>query len=396
MSRLALALLAVPLAAALAAPVGAQQPLVEGSVFVDRNGNGRRDAGERGLAGVSVSNQDAVVATDAAGEFRIVRGPNGIVFVSVPDHHRAVGPFWRRVADGPARADFAVAPARAPATFTFAHASDTHIAPASVGRTRRLRALVDSLRPAFVLIAGDLVRDALRVPEAEATSYYELFTRELGEFATPAWTVPGNHEIFGIEQRRSGVEATHPLFGRRMYHKYLGPDYYSFTHGGVHFVGLNTIDVDGPSYYGHVDSLQLAWLARDLAQIPATMPVVTFNHIPMASTMEGLGGYSDAPPAPTLITVGGTTVFRHVVSNATEVLAVLRARPHVLALGGHVHAGEKIAYEVGGVRTRFEQSAAVVGPSTHGPLVFPSGFTLYTVRNGAIDAGRFVAIITPP
>jgi hypothetical protein len=394
--RLAVVSLALSLTVALTAPLRAQQPLVQGSVFVDQNRNGRRDPGERGLASVSVSNQDAVVATDSAGEFRLGRGPNDIVFVSVPDDHQVVGRFWRRVADGPSRVEFALAPARSPEEFTFVHASDTHIAPASVGRTQRLRTLVDSMRPAFLLIAGDLVRDALRVPEAEATSYYDLFMRELGEFVTPAWTVPGNHEIFGIELDKSGVEATHPLFGRKMYHRYLGPDYYSFTWGGVHFVGLNTIGVDGPSYFGHVDSLQLAWLARDLARIPATMPVVTFNHIPMASTMEPLGGYTDAPPAPTLITVRGKTLFRHVVSNAAEVLAVLRARPHVLALGGHVHAGEKIAFEIGGVKTRFEQSPAVVGPSRRGPLTFPSGFTLYTVRRGEIDAGRFFPLVTPP
>jgi len=290
----------------------------------------------------------------------------------------------------------APAPAPAPAVFTFAHASDTHIAPASAARTRRLRVLVDSLQPAFVLIAGDLVRDALRVGEAEATSYYELFLSELRQFTTPAWTVPGNHEVFGIEQAKSHVEATHPLFGRKMYQHYLGPDYYSFTYGGIHFVGLNSVDVDGPSYYGHVDSLQLAWLARDLARIPATMPVVTFSHIPLVSTIEGLNGYTDAPPAPSVITVGGTTVFRHVVSNVTEVRAVLRARPHRLALGAHVHAGEKIAYEIGGVRTRFEQSPAVVGPSEVGPLTFPSGFTVYTVRGGVIDGGRFVGIETGP
>lgn len=125
------------------------------------------------------------------------------------------------------------------------------------------------------------------------------------------------------------------------------------------------------------------------------MPVVTFDHIPMVSTMETLGAYTDAPPAPTLITVKGKTVFRHVVSNAAEVLAVLRARPHVLALGAHIHAGEKISYEIGGVKTRFEQSPAVIGASQRGPLTFPSGFTLYTVRKGVVDAGEFVAIVMP-
>lgn len=389
--RLAAISLALSLPALAAPLLLAQEPVVQGSVFVDRNRNGQRDPDERGLADVTVSNQDAVVATDAAGEFRIERGPNDIVFVSVPDDYQSVGRFWRHVGD-PSRVEFALAPAPAPETFTFVHASDTHISPASRDRTQRLRALVDAKRPAFVLIAGDLVRDALRVSEAEATSYYDLFMEELGQFVMPAWTVPGNHENFGIEQKLSHVEASNPLFGRAMYHHFLGPDYYSFTFGGVHFVGLNTVDIDGPSYYGHVDSVQLAWLARDLARIPSTMPVVTFNHIPMTTTMEGLGGYTDAPPAPTLITVGGKTAYRHIVSNAADVLAVLRTRPHILALGAHIHAGEKIVYEIDGVKTRFEQSPAVVGPSQVGPLTFPSGFTLYTVRNGAIDVGQFVPL----
>lgn len=291
--------------------------------------------------------------------------------------------------------DFALTESRAPQTFSFVHASDTHIAPASVNRTQRLRTLVDSIHPAFVIIAGDLVKDALRVSETEATSYYKLFMQEFGRFATPAFTVPGNHENFGIEQNLSHVEATNPLFGRKMYHDYLGPDYYSFTYGGVHFVGLNTVDIEGPSYYGHVDSVQLAWLKRDLERIPATMPVVTFDHIPLASTLEPLGGYTDAPPAPTLINVKGKTLFRHVVSNAGEVLAVLRTRPHILALGAHIHAGEKISYEIAGVKTRFEQSPAVIGPSQTAGLTFPSGFTLYTVQKGVIDAGKFVPIVTP-
>jgi len=395
--RLAAVSFVLPLTVFLTAPVCAHQPLVQGSAIVDQNRNGWRKPGERGLANVSVSNQDAVVATDSAGEFRIEHGPNDIVFISVPDNYQTVGRFWRNVSDAPPRVEFALVEARSPETFTFAHASDTHISTPSVNRTQRLRTLVDSMRPAFVLIAGDLVKDALRVPEAEVTSYYHLFMQELGYFVTPAFTGPGNHENFGIEQTLSHVDASNPLFGRKLYHHYrcLAPEYSAFTDGGVHFVGLNTVDIDGPSYYGHVDGVQLAWLKRDLARTPSTMPVVTFDHIPMVSTMVTLGGYTDAPPAPTLITVRGRTVSRHVVSNATEVLAILRARPHVHALGAHVHAGEKISVEIDLVKTRFEQSPAVIGPSQRGALTFPSGFTVYTVRKGVVNAGEFVPIVVP-
>ena len=74
----------------------AQRSEVAGVAFIDANGNGVRDGGERGLANVVVSNQDAVVATDASGAYRLPREANGVLFVSVPDGYRTVGSFWRR------------------------------------------------------------------------------------------------------------------------------------------------------------------------------------------------------------------------------------------------------------------------------------------------------------
>ena len=364
---------------------------ISGVAFDDTNRNGTRDAGEQGVAGVAVSNQDTVVTTDASGAFRLPGEGTGVIFVSMPNAYRPVGPWWRP-ANSAEPVSFALTREQSSTELTFIHASDTHISPASLARTQRLRALVDSIRPGLLLITGDLVRDALRVGEEEATGYYELFARERNAFRTPVFTVPGNHENFGIERDTSHVPATHPLYGRGMYHHYFGPDYYSFTRGGIHFVGLNTVDIDDQRYYGHVDSLQIAWLERDLALVPADMPVVTFDHIPFVTTFEGLNGYNDRPPAPSLITVRGKTVYRHTVSNAGDVLAVLHKHRYVLALGGHLHATERIEYEMTGVRTRFNQISAVVGDSRGAGLESISGVTLYRVKNGEIDAGRFIPL----
>jgi hypothetical protein len=378
--------------AILAIATTAQAQTLTGVVFVDRNGNGVRDAREPGIAGVAVSDQETVVLTRADGTYSLPAGRgHGIVFVSIPSGYRSVGNFWRRATDPQ---QFALAESRGQraGSFTFIHSSDTHISEQSAPRTRRLRALTDSLRPDFLLITGDLVRDALRVGEVEARGYYDLFMREKGAFSLPVYTTPGNHENFGIETARSGVSPTHPLFAKAMYRSYLGPDYYSFNHGGVHFVALNTADVRGEDYYGHVDSLQLAWLERDLAQVPASTPVVTFNHIPFFSTSELMMGYHPEWPAPSLIRIGNKEVFRHTVSNADTALDVLARRRHVLALGGHVHMRELMQYEWLGAPRRFENAAAVVAPTQFGSRVFPSGITLYRVRAGVIDEGTFVRL----
>ncbi len=382
------------LAAFLLAAAGAPQASpVHGIVFDDANANGTRDAGERGLGGVAVSNQADVAVTDADGRFELPSAGTGVIFVSVPDGRRAAGTFWRAVpAATAAPLEFALAPAPHRTEFSFVHASDTHMDEQSVARTRKLRALVDSLKPAFVLVTGDLVRDALRVPEATARPRYEMVGREFAAFSVPVHTVPGNHELFGIERFASLVPPTHPLYARGMYRHFFGPDYYSFDEGGIHFVGLNSVDHDDLWYYGHVDSLQLAWLAKDVARLPAGAPVVTFNHIPFASSGIGLDGYTDDPPAPTLIRIRGKQQYRHVVSNVDSVLMALGHARLDIALGGHLHVAESVRYPTAKGVLRFHQTAAIVGPAEIAGRTAPSGVMLYRVKDGRVDDGTFIPL----
>ena len=46
--------------------------------------------------------------------------------------------------------------------------------------------------------------------------------------------------------------------------------------------------------------------------------------------------------------------------------------------------------ETEGQKTRFEQTAAVVEAVQEGNQTMPSGVTLYTVKDGKIDEGRFI------
>lgn len=176
-SAVVLALAALP--AAASSPLRQPPGEVTGVVFLDRNGNGVCDANEPGIAGVAVSDQDTVVVTARDGRYRMMsRNSTGLVFMSVPEGYRAAGRFWAPVGSN-AIVDFPLRRTPPSARTTFVHASDTHIAQGALPRMQRLRALIDSIRPSFLLITGDLVRDALRVGEAEATGYYELFNAEV-------------------------------------------------------------------------------------------------------------------------------------------------------------------------------------------------------------------------
>lgn len=370
-------------------PVVAQNAPLRGVVYADANANGKRDASEAGVSGVMVSNQRDVVSTDSLGRFEIPAGTTGIVFVSVPDGFRSSGAFWRATSAAPASVDFGVVRQAQSRTFSFVHASDSHIAPNNVDRFRRFRQMTDSLGPAFVVMGGDLVRDAMSQTESNARAYFDLFVAESKSFRTPMWTVPGNHDHYGIIRTRSHADSANPLYNRGMYRRYFGPDYYSFTYGGVHFIGLNTISADDSAYYGDVDSVQMQWLKRDLEHVPAATPIVTFNHIPMISSWTTLIPYDEDPLVASLAKVNGKKQYRHTVGNVLEVIEAMRGHRYALALGSHMHSAEHSSFVTDGVQLRSEVSAAIVGPNDLGAMILPSGFTLYTVHDGTIDAGQF-------
>jgi hypothetical protein len=393
----ALVILRGILAFAAAAPAiaHAQASVLTGTVFIDANGNGTRDATERGLAGVMVSNQREVVVTDSLGRFELPRGTTGVVFVSVPNGFRSSGSFWRSAGPDRSSFDFGLVREAQSRNFSFVHASDPHIEPANVSRFRHFRQMADSLHPAFVLMGGDLVRDAMSQSESNARKYFDLFVAESKSLHTPMWTVPGNHDHYGIIRSRSHADTANPMYNRGMYRSYFGPDYYSFTYGGVHFIGLNSVSPDDSAYYGNVDSVQIAWLKRDLAHVPATTPIVTFNHIPMVSSWGMLIGYDEDPLVAALATIHGKRQYRHTVGNTLEVLAAMQGHRFVLALGSHMHAAERVMFVTDKMTLRAEISAAIVGGNDLGPVAFPSGFSLYTVRNGEVGPGRFFRLDPP-
>jgi predicted MPP superfamily phosphohydrolase len=387
---------ACALALLLAVASSSHAQTLSGVVFDDRNTDGVRQAGEPGLVGVVVSNQIDVVQTAADGAYQLPGRGYGVAYVTAPRGRATVGAFWRAIPAGDSpRVDFPLAAASDTDDFTFIHASDTHIAPASVPRTHALLKIVADRKPDLVMISGDLIRDALRVPEAEATSLYELYLKEMAASTRPIWSAPGNHEIFGIERHLSLVSPKNPLYGKGMYRKYLGPNYYSFNRGRVHFIALDTVDVEDLWYYGHVDKAQLDWLVKDLSFVPKGTTVVTFNHIPFFSAGMSVSGYTDWGTAPSLLRVGDKMVYRHVVSNAADVIDRLKDYRYTLSLAGHNHSYEHLSLSPkAATETRLHLTAAVIGPRP-GLMPSPSGVTLYRVKGDVIDDGEFVPLDGP-
>lgn len=177
-----------------------------------------------------------------------------------------------------------------------------------------------------------------------------------------------------------------------MYRHYLGPDYYSFTFGGIHFIGLNSVDYHDLWYYGHIDSTQLKWLKKESAIISKQTPIVTFNHIPFYSGGMSMQEYSEEEPGSVLISINGKKHYRHVVTNASDVMTILKDHNYPVALSGHYHAAQKFSFESFKRKTEFHQTAAVVGPSSGGGFDMASGVILYSVSNGEIVDRKFILL----
>ncbi|MGB5369622.1 MAG: metallophosphoesterase N-terminal domain-containing protein [Flavobacteriaceae bacterium] len=369
-----------------------QALIIKGSVFVDLNGNAIRDAKETGLAAVVVSDQYNTTKTDNNGNFILSTNSEfPYMMISLPNGYQ--GQMYHPKA---AVMAFPLQKQEQRKEFTFIHASDTHVDSLNLPRMGRFRSMADSTGADFVVISGDLILDALRVNEATASAYYRMYLDEIAKFNMPVYSGVGNHEIFGIERDKSLVSSEHPLYGKKMFRHFLGPNYYSFNYGGMHFIALDGVDYQNLYYFGGIDSLQLRWLEQDLKEVPVKTPIVTFNHIPLVSPGFSFQDFdNDVFYGPQLLMQGNKLEHRHIVYNFNEVQKRIGNRPFPLALSGHYHAAQESF--ISGSNTLFAQTSAISRPDSmdyHG-FKMRSGFTLYRVKDGKITAREIIPLNFP-
>ncbi|MBN1558757.1 metallophosphoesterase, partial [candidate division KSB1 bacterium] len=256
-------------------------------------------------------------------------------------------------------------------SFTFAFMTDIHLQPerrAGEGFAAAIER-VNQIAPDFVITGGDLIMDALEQTCERSASLYSLYGELTKNFAMPVYNTIGNHEVFGLYEK-SGVSPQHAEYGKVMYLQNMGYDqaYYSFDYKNWHFIILDGIGLAPERrYFGHVDSLQLAWLENDLRAVGPATPIVVCTHIP-------------------LVTAYGQ--FRHgatyglgrgeIIINAAEVLSRFANHHIKLVLQGHHHIVEHIHFR----DAHYISGGAVCGAWWQGPRDgFPEGFVMIDVKN---------------
>lgn len=135
---------------------------------------------------------------------------------------------------------------------------------------------VNRLRPAFVVITGDLVNKP-GDPEQIATYF-----RIVGKIdpSIPVYNIAGNHDVQNVPTPAS-LEA---------YTKRFGPDHYSFSQRGLVGIVLNSTVIHSPNQVSAQFAEQETWLRAELTKAKASgaKHIVVFQHHPwfIASASE--------------------------------------------------------------------------------------------------------------
>lgn len=231
--------------------------------FADTNGDGIRQQGESGIAGVRITNGRDVLVTSSDGvlDLEVDTAAYRFVTMTSPSGQIPTTPWYRNVSlpDDPAdTVSFGLTPSneRAQTEFTWIHITDTQITSLMTYPLRDDIAEICSIqpRPLFIVNTGDIVNDGPN--EAE----WQYYADSIAESTIPLFHTVGNHD-----------DTDNPVT-LDLYEKYAGPPYYSFEIGNTHFIALDTwlIPRDVP--------LQQTWLANDLLQAPQEYTKIVFNH----------------------------------------------------------------------------------------------------------------------
>ncbi|WP_414662989.1 metallophosphoesterase [Horticoccus sp. 23ND18S-11] len=129
-------------------------------------------------------------------------------------------------------------------------------------------AAVNRLRPAFVVITGDLVHKP--GDSAQITEYRRIVAKI--DRSIPVYNIAGNHDVQNVPTPES----------LQAYTKIFGADRYTFRHGGLVGIVLNSSVIHSPEKAPEQLAEQERWLRTELtkARTEGTRHVVVFQHHP--------------------------------------------------------------------------------------------------------------------
>ena len=315
--------------------------------------------GEKPLTGVVVTDGYSVTRTDASGIYYLPRHASAqFVIISIPAGYEAntvnnIPEFFHRlvvIKDGVERHDFRLRRIDNQRHVVITP-TDLHLANRfnkqditwfRTGFVEDVNALIASyasqgVRP-YVLTLGDLSSDAHWYSDGYNLTHY---IKDMRPVNAPIFNTMGNHD--------NDVMLHGDWIGEQPYRDIVGPVYYSFNLGEIHYVVLdNTIWINPPGQMSQsvagVTEHQLEWLKKDLSFVPKDKPVYVAMHCQISSLqVAGL----ELKPSPYM-------------QGWRELFDCFEGFADVHFLTGHTHVAYNVNYGVVGYPHIYEHNTPAV------------------------------------
>jgi outer membrane protein assembly factor BamB len=245
----------------------------KGVVYHDLNGNNQRDATEKGISGVAVSDGLNVVLTDNKGTFRLPGiNETRFIYITVPSGYRTSGRFYLKTEGQDSGYDFGLVPFPASANkkVRFIQLADSETG-YDFGWTGPIKDYAANEEVSFIIHTGDICYEyGLNFHGANVN----------GEtMGVPVYYCVGNHDL---------VKGN---YGEELFEMNFGPAFYSFDAGNTHFIVTPMLAGDYKPSYTKEDVYR--WMKNDLQLVDPSSNLVVFNHNLLTMGDEFIYGISE-------------------------------------------------------------------------------------------------------
>lgn len=303
-----------------------------------------------GLADVIVSDGCDVAKTDQDGVYYLSSNKRtGYVFVSVPGNYEVkarkgnLPQFYKYLHATPEiveTVDFELTPVNnenhiliSMADFHLANRNDD-LSQFRNGFLNDVNSVINSYgvegKKVYGLTLGDLTWELYWYSNNFALPQYVTEINKLNDI--PIFNVIGNHD--------NDPYFSSDWLSENPYRNILGPTYYSFNIGKIHYIILDDTEwintgaasgsIGGRNYRAKITENQMSWLEKDLATVESSTPIVLATHIQL----------HNAPPAN-----GSIPGYR--LDNGAELVNALSRFHEVHVLTGHTHENNTVQRDGG-------------------------------------------------
>ena len=301
-----------------------------------------------GIPGVVVSDGFEVTVTDNNGFYYLPsQKKHGYVFISLPGNYEVAysnnaPQFYKRVAGGTGveQRDFSLISTNNSNHVVIA-AADWHLANRNDDLLQfgnwmlsDMNSLISDYSSAgkkvYVLALGDMTWEVYWHENNFSLPNYLLQTHRIN---APVFNTMGNHD--------NDPYVANDWLAEAAYRQHIGPTYYSFNLGSVHYVVLDNIEylntgasqgvIGARNYNDVIISSQIEWLKKDLATIQdKNAPLIIAMHIPLYRN-PSLDG-------------SGNQVNSISLANSSSLLSALQGFTNVHILSGHTHINYRVEH----------------------------------------------------